>query len=48
MFFFEVLSLKIIELQDCDALPESPDPTVCLGHREQAMLEKLNKRSEGE
>lgn len=47
MFFFEVLSLKILELKDCDALPESSDPKVCLGNREQALLEKLNNRSQG-
>lgn len=47
MFFFEVLSLRILDLQDCEALPESPDPNVCLGQREQATLEKLNKRGQG-
>lgn len=44
MFFFEVLSLKIIDLEDCESLPESTDPKVCLGGREQAILERLNKR----
>lgn len=47
MFFFEVLSLRILDLQDCDALPDSPDPNVCLGQREQTMLEKLDKRGQG-
>lgn len=40
MFFFEVLSLKIFDLDDCESLPESTDPNVCIGRQENDLFKK--------
>lgn len=42
-FFFEVLSLKLADVEDCDALPESSDPNVCIGQMENNSLQKVSE-----
>lgn len=39
-FFLEVLSLELVRPEDCDLLPDSSDPSVCVGEREQRALER--------
>lgn len=34
LFFFEVLSLKLLDPEDCDSLPESSNPNICVGQQE--------------
>ena len=40
-FFLQVLSLRLINLDDCDSLPESDDESICVGRREHGILERL-------
>ena len=40
MFFFEVLSLKLLDQRDCDALPESSDSSICVGQLESELLQR--------
>lgn len=40
MFFFEVLSLQLLEPADCEHLPESSDPNVCLGQEQNNQLQR--------
>lgn len=37
-FFFEVLSLKLLDPKECELLPQSTDPDVCIGHAEHEAL----------
>lgn len=39
-FFFEVLSLKLLNPIDCNLLPQSDDPSVCVGQAEHDRLQR--------
>lgn len=42
-FFLKVLSLRLMSLEDCDNLPESSDENVCVGQRENLLLQAAIK-----
>ena len=39
-FFLEVLSLQLFDPADCEDLPDSEDENVCVGHRENLLLQQ--------
>lgn len=43
MFFFEVLSLKLLDPEDCESLPESSDSSICVGQLENKLLQRATE-----